>query len=158
MKHMKKIIIVFLCILCFVFGTKILWNVLIDAGYIPFTEEYDRRFFMKQYEACKEEFETLMEEINLYAYALPKEMQEEYAKIYFSPENGEWLVELYAEEYKLLQEKRIMENESCVEKIQEKFKDVLITILYKKNERNEYYFLVGENYRIIISDDGVVIK
>ena len=81
---MKKVLIVVLCIVSLVFGTKILWNVLIDAGYIPFTEEYDKRFYLKQYKKCEKEFQALKKEIELYVEYLPESTRKEYDEIHFS--------------------------------------------------------------------------
>lgn len=157
MKYVKKIIIIVLCILCLVFGTKILWNVLIDAGYIPFTEEYDRRFYLKQYKKCEKEFQALKKEIELYVEQLPQYTNEEYDEIHFSNKRMDWRIYVSRNQECIFEHKKKIDEIASVEHIEKCFKEILLDILYEK-ETNTFSFLIGEYYRIIISEEGVTVE
>lgn len=157
MKQIKKVMIIFLCILCFIFSTKLLWNVLNEAGYIPFNEEYDRRIYKKNYKKCEEDFECLIEEINLYKENISKDIKEEYSNIFFSPQKNEWIVDFFQDDQHVMQKSEKIVNTDSITEIENRYNDLLLTIIYRKEE-NLYVFRIGEYYRITVSEEGVTVE
>ena len=157
MKQIKKVMFILLCILCVIFSTKLLWNVLTEAGYIPFNEEYDCRIYKKNYEQCEEYFALLMQDVDSYINNIPEEILCEYDRIVFSQSYAKGDIYIYKGDTLLKKQTELIFDEESIQKIEEKYNEVLIRIVYEKYNK-EYSFDIGEYYRIIVSEEGVTVE
>lgn len=129
---------------------------LADKGYIPLTEEYDRRIYMKKYKNNKEDFDVLIDEISSHLGNIPPEIYDEGDLIIYDHNQQNWDVSIL-KDYKHLYEYSIpAQNIKSIENIENVYNTGDIGISYIKNE-NSYAFHISEWDRIVISDDGVKI-
>lgn len=157
MKVVKKCIIIIVFVIGILFALKSLCIMLLNHGYVPFTEEYDHRIFMKHYKDNKEDFNLLVNEISKHLSVIPSEEYADGDIIRFDPQNEKWDVCIMKESKHLYEQTIAIENTKSIEQIENVYNEELMGIIYFKNE-NEYMFSIGEYYHVVISDDGVSVR
>ena len=157
MKNVKKIVIFFLMMGCLIIVCKFLSDFLWNEGYIPLTEEYECRVYMNHYKECEQEFDLLLEELNMLIDDISMDVEGGYDKVFIFNEYPEWIIRVEQEEECLIKWKEQICNEESIKKIESSFDESLIAIIYR-DEDKEYKFCIGEYYRIIVSEDGVTVE
>ena len=170
MKKKKKVLlIVFAAILSYII-TGILecilivscgkygYKYLLNNGYIPFTEEYDCRVFMKLYKENKTDFELLMEEVAIMNCDIPEQYFEGNYIVFYECDDSEWEINILNINYRCVYtDSKPIENVECVEHIEEVFNESLFGVEYVK-ENDQYIFNIGEYYRIFIDEENVRVE
>ena len=166
MKKKKKVLlIVFVSILGYILiGIFIVitgiygYKLLLNNGYIPFTEEYDCRVFMKLYKENKIDFELLMEEVAVMNCDIPEQYFESDYQVRYYCDDSEWEINVLTDDYKCVYtDSKPIENVECVEHIEEVFNESLFGVEYVK-ENDQYIFNIGEYYRIFIDEENVRVE
>lgn len=166
MKNKKKTFVILLiggisCILICIFIVlcgKYGYIYLLNNGYIPLTEEYDCRMFMKHYEENETDFELLMKEVDLMNCDIPSQFFDMGCKVRYECNNAEWTIIVLNDEYeRVYEDTKLIENLECIEHIEKVFDETLFGVMYE-NGSGQYIFNVGEYYRIFICGENIWVE
>ena len=137
--------------------SKCLFSIFLNSGYVPFTQEYDHRMYMKHDNNNTNEFDVLINEISAHLSTIPLEMYDDGERIRYEHHEQNWNVCIFEGNKRLYEYSIAIENVKSIERIENVYNESLIGITYIKDE-NSYVFNIGEYYRVVVSDDGVIIN
>ncbi len=134
------------------------FNTMLNAGYIPFTEEYDCRTYIRNYEENKEHFKCLMDEINAINRNISTEEYDSCNRIRYELYDDEWKIIIFNDGYdRVYESNEPVENTISVAEIEKAFDESLFGITYEP-DNGGYIFNIGEYYRIYINGDDISVK